>query len=320
MKKQMIAGSVLFLSTLPGSVGADTSCPDYANPANWSAQESSSNKPIDVFFVHPTTYFNQDDGMNASLDNATVNQASDDAVQRQAAVFTASCNLFAPRYRQASIAVLPKSEKEQQRYLSLALQDVTAAFDYYLKNLNQGRPYILASHSQGSNLLQWMLLNNPDLINKSQLVSAYLIGFTFTDENLAAMNLPLATRSDQLGGLITWNTISEGADSPVLHPGARCINPLSWTDDPAPQPADKNDGAVVVMSDGSVKRIAHFTAARIGDNGGLIIPPTSLDDQFTFTMGPGVYHGFDYDFFYRNLVENVSLRCTTWLKQHPKDQ
>ena len=30
--------------------------------------------------------------------------------------------------------------------------DVFAALDYYFENYNHGRPYILAGHSQGSNL------------------------------------------------------------------------------------------------------------------------------------------------------------------------
>ena len=55
-----------------------------------------------------------------------------------------------PSYRQShyKIYVAPhKQEEEKSR--KLAYSDVRAAFQYYLKHYNNGRPIIIASHSQG---------------------------------------------------------------------------------------------------------------------------------------------------------------------------
>ena len=64
-----------------------------------------------------------------------------------------------------------------------AYADIKAAFEYYLKNYNHGRPIIIASHSQGSthalHLLKDYFENKP---LQKQLVAAYIVGMTIPTE------------------------------------------------------------------------------------------------------------------------------------------
>lgn len=143
------------------------------------------------------------------------------------------------------------SEKERSKYLSIGLEDVKTAFKYYLKHYNKGRPYILASHSQGSQIVRDFLLKHGSLVNKKKLVAVYAIGYTFTAEDLKKIGLPLAVKAGQTGGIIVWNTVGKNGKSPVVAPGALCVNPLSWTDSHTEEPKAKNIYARILLENGN---------------------------------------------------------------------
>lgn len=288
---------------------------DYSKKSCWLRIEKNPKKAFDVFFVYPTTYMNDKDGMNARLDNKEANKGAESAYQRQATVFKEMCNIYVPRYRQASIKVLSIPEKDRGKYLNIGLEDVHEAFKYYLKHYNNGRPYIIASHSQGSQIVRNFLLKYGSLIDKKKLVAVYAIGYTFTPEHLKKMELSLAVKADQTGGIIVWNTVGKNGKSPVVEPGALCVNPLSWTNSHVEQPKSKDLYARILLENGKFLKIPHFTSAKIDKRGTLVIPAPSIIKQLQMGMGPEVYHGYDYDFFYGNLVENVAVRCKAWKKK-----
>ncbi len=296
---------------------------DYSDLKNWSIQNNDALHQVDVFFVHPTTYGPPSNGNYlADLHDDKLNQLTDEnSINRMTAAFSDNCNVFAPRYRQMNIEVLSLEESEQDQYLTVPTEDITAALTYYLENLNHGRPFILASHSQGSDILQTIILNNPDIINQEQLVAAYMPGWTFTPELLKKMDIPLATTPEQTGGLVTWNTIGPGGKSPTLQAGALCINPLSWTADTIQYPATLNTEARILYTDGTEERIPNFTAAKINSSGGLEIPelPSNTINRLNMSMGPNCFHSYDYDFFFQNIADNVALRCNAYLAAHKLD-
>ena len=294
---------------------------NYADAGNWSILDTKTQHPIDVFFVHPTTYGPPSNGNYiADLNDQKLNNLTDTGIiYRMTSAFAENCNIFAPRYRQVNIEVLGFAEKEQAPYISIPVSDIKAALIYYLKNLNNERPFILASHSQGSYVLQQILINNPEILNKAQLVAAYMPGWTFTDNDLLNMGLKLSETPDQVGGVIVWNTIGRGGSSPTLNPGARCVNPLSWTTDTNNYPASMNKEAVILFNDGVEERIPNFTSAFINKAGGLEIPTPKdeIYNRLNMSMGPACYHRYDYDFFFQNISDNVALRCKAYQKKHP---
>ena len=300
------------LIVLSAGIFCSAQKPDYSRESCWLRLDKNPQKAFDVFYVYPTTYMNDKDGMNASLDNEEANKGAESAYQRQATAFKKICNIYAPRYRQASIKVLSMSEKERSKYLSIGLEDVRTAFKYYLKHYNKGRPYILASHSQGSQIVRDFLLKYGSLVNKKKLVAVYAIGYTFTAEDLKKIGLPLAVKAGQTGGVIVWNTVGKNGKSPVVAPGALCVNPLSWTDSHTEEPKAKNIYARILLENGKFLKIPHFTSAKIDARGTLVVPAPSIIGKLKMGMGPEVYHGYDYDFFYGNIVENVAVRCKAW--------
>jgi hypothetical protein len=89
---------------------------------------------------------------NADVNDADMNQKVDEStILNQASVFNGSCRVYAPRYRQAHYqAFVTKNLTDKVQSLDLAYSDVKASFEYYLQHYNQGRPIVIASHSQGT--------------------------------------------------------------------------------------------------------------------------------------------------------------------------
>jgi hypothetical protein len=129
---------------------------------------------IDCFYVYPT--ISQDPGGNSSM-----NLAPEDfvVVKQQFARLASVCRLFAPKYRQDTLAALltRTSGKPDSGDPELAYRDVLDAWNYYLTNDNHGRGIVLVGHSQGSQMLRRLIQEEID--GKPQqrfLVSAVLMG------------------------------------------------------------------------------------------------------------------------------------------------
>ncbi|WP_421901440.1 DUF3089 domain-containing protein [Maridesulfovibrio sp.] len=294
--------------------------PDYSKDKFWSIKDENIKHKVDVFFVHPTTYGPPANGrLIADLNDQKLNHVTDrDTVQWITAAYAGSCNVFAPRYRQMNIEVLQMDDQHLQEYLKTPVADIEAAFKYYLNNLNNGRPFILASHSQGSFVLQTLLRNKPKLLDKNKLVAAYMPGWTFTNQDLHDLGLKLSEKPEQTGCLITWNTIGPDGISPTIKNGARCVNPLSWNTATDEFPASMNIKAKIFLSPGKKLLIKNFTAARINEAGALEIPTPKgeVAKQLNMSLGKEVYHRYDYDFFFYNVQKNVKQRCEAYLKRH----
>ncbi|MBU1156568.1 MAG: DUF3089 domain-containing protein [Proteobacteria bacterium] len=314
-------GMILFLLgavCLPGAEApawamVQDQSPDYSQAQNWLYLPKTTDQKVDVFWVYPTVY----DGKAtvAEVNDPQMRAGAEGTLAAQASVFAGQANLFAPLYRQANISVLSMEQAQKDRYLRAGLGDVQAAFDYYLQNLNQGRPFILAGHSQGSKLLTAFARKNlqrPDLQKK--MVAAYLLGWSITKQDLAQYPfLHICRSAAQTGCIVTYNSVAAGYQkkAPTILPGAISVNPLSWTTDGKLVPASQNLGAVFFDDQGKSQTLSHFTSAQNKD-GGLVVAPkdTKLLTQMSF--GPGVYHCYDYSLFYENLKVNIAQRIKAY--------
>lgn len=283
--------------------------PDYSQAANWLCLAQTTDHPVDVFWVYPTVYNGQD--LVAKIDDPEMKKGALYTIRSQAGVFAGQANLYAPLYRQVKVTVLAMDQKQQDRYLGIGLGDVQAAFDYYLAHYNQGRPIILAGHSQGSNLLAEFARANfqrPELQKK--LVAAYLIGWSVTQDDLQKYPaLRMCRSAGQTGCIVAYNSVAAGYQkkAPTILPGAVSVNPLSWRTDGELVPAVDNLGAVFISQDGGEQQKPHYTSAQNLD-GGLVVNPPDPQDLDHMPFGPGVYHAYDYSFFYENLKANVAQR------------
>ena len=291
--------------------------PDYQIDSCWVSQASTPDRLVDVFYVYPTIY-NGDSPTNMDINDASLRTAAEYQIVSQAGVYSTSANVFAPYYRQMSMTQLdPETDMYQNQYFQLGYSDISRAFEYYLENLNDGRPFILAGHSQGSMLLIQLMrdyFDEPELQN--QLVAAYLIGYSITPEDFTSYPwMKPATRANDTGVIISYNTQAPGATgSPVLLPGAFCINPLNWSTDETPADSLSNLGAV--FFDHTTleidREIPHYAGAHVDLETGALV--TTLPEELDLGSFPqGVYHVYDYAIWYRNLEANVSVRCSSYL-------
>ena len=299
--------------------------PDYSNENNWAAlptkkdkahlvpantdlKENEDNALVDVFFVHPTTYYSPF-SWNAYLDNQKLNDFTDKStIMHQASVFNECCKIYAPRYRQATLYSFLDKGDNGQKALELAYSDVRDAFNYYLAHYNHGRPFIIASHSQGSRHAIRLL---HDFIEKDtalyhRMVAAYIIGYKFKPNDLTIIQS--CHSSTETNCFVTWNTVLKGGDADFFHSYV-VTNPLSWTTDSTYQSADKNLGGVPSAFDEIEKGV---TDAQVQN--GLLMVHKPKFSGYPKVYGSS-YHLVDYNLFYMNIRQNVEDRIKAYLEK-----
>ena len=291
---------------------------NYGDADFWLAKPRQCFNNVDVFYVYPTASNNPDGSMDLSLPEERA--LAQGVFEAQASIFTGQANIYAPYYRQMSTQVemadgmLATDTDEFKR----GAADVEDAFDYYINNLNKGRPFILAGHSQGTmaliELIKSRFGENPGL--RDQLVAAYFIGYTVTDDDLAQAGLSAAQRANDVGTVITYNTQSEtSVGGPMLLPGANCINPLNWQVDETQATAQENLGARFYddATGTFLREVDNYAGARIDlETGALVATIPEGEDLDIGSFPEGVYHRYDYAFWYRNLQANVSTRIKAY--------
>jgi hypothetical protein len=350
-----IACALGLAATQPGCSAAtpgEPPAPDYSHADSWAAWPGRPGpvdalapgapdaripgaQQADVFFIHPTTDL-IGSAPNARYDEPGMpaSQIDQGVLRLQASVFNACCRIYAPHYRQAALhAFHGASDAAAAAAFELAYADVLRAFDYYVAHENHGRPFIIASHSQGSlhalRLVQERLAGQPLY---RQLVVAYIIGYPMPLV-IEQTGLPLCRSALQTGCLIDWNTVKVDAT-----PGARehdrlvwldgryqrigdrplvCINPLTWTLG-GEAPASANLGSLRAARPGADLEplVPGLTGARcvgplleisipLGQRGGFANPLTLF----------GSYHILDYNLFYANLRVNAQQRVLAYQAQ-----
>ncbi|WP_291326383.1 DUF3089 domain-containing protein [Desulfovibrio sp. UCD-KL4C] len=319
MKKKNIILNFMFL-LLPLILATSAYCsektridPDYSKPDTWLTIPTSTDKPVDVFWVYPTVYTGK--SPIAAIDDVQMRKAAKLTLSTQAAVFKDSANIFAPLYRQVNMSILGLDDLHKNQFLNYGKSDIRAAFNYYLRELNNGRPFILASHSQGS--VQVISLMKEVMENQSlrdKMVAAYAIGWGVTAKDLKNFAfLKICEKSNQTGCIVTYNCVEDGYQkkSPTILQGTYVVNPLNWTTSSKKVSASLNKGSVFISNNLKPKLIPNFCSAEI-KNGGLVVEPKDTAQMTNMPFGKGVYHAYDYSLFFENLKENIAERIKSY--------
>ena len=310
--------------TVPFSNGPPV--PDYSRASSWAAlpemgdsadcvpkqsghKDCQEKARADVFFIHPTSYLKRTEkstGWNADISDSLINIETDKgSIKNQASAFNGTGRIYAPRYRQAFIYSYYEGGKENGKMaLNLAYDDVQASFKYYLKNFNNGRPFIIASHSQGTThairLLQEFVDGQP---LSRQMVAAYLIGMDVYDTLFTV--LTPCSNPDETNCYVTWRTYAVNYYPPQYVAPSRetvCTNPLTWTTGNEYASRELNKGGVLWNFD---KVIENISDARVQD-GVLRINEPRFRGRLFFNIKN--YHIVDYNLFYFNIRENAENR------------
>lgn len=179
------------------------------------AFKPAASPAYDCFYIYPTV--STDAGGNSDM---VIDEAERRVVEQQLARFGGQCRVFAPMYRQVTLAALRAVMTGQPSPGDgvLAYGDVRDAWRWYLANENGGpngkaRGVVLLGHSQGSRMLLDLLKNEVDgKPAQKQMISAYVIGMNTPVTDGKFGSIPLCDKADQAGCLVTY--VSFRASSP----------------------------------------------------------------------------------------------------------
>ena len=151
-------------------------------------------------------------------------------------IFSDGFNLAAPYYHQFTFDAISKLKGgEFSEVYSSVAKEVCDAFDYYMKNVNNGRRFILAGFSQGAMLCLDLLRHMSDE-EYSSMVACYTIGYRLSESDLQHPHIKAAEGASDTGGVISFNSsLTREAIWPLVSEGAvTCINPVNWRTDSTP--------------------------------------------------------------------------------------
>lgn len=295
---------------------------DYSDSTNWAYLEADeTGTEADVFFICPSVYGGSEDACNMSLTDQDTKESFVGAINMEKGIYEENTRFFAPYYRQIGLNVYEMPEEDREPYLEIAYEDVRDAFDHYYDNYNEGEPFILAGFSQGADMCLRLLkdcFDNEEL--QDQLIACYAIGWRVTEEDLAEYpQLKMAQAEDDTGVIVSFNSEAEDVTDSLMIPEGTtslAINPLNWKTDGTAADKSLNKGACFTDYSGAItEEIPQLTGAYIDEaRGSLKVPDVSPEDYpaglSIFT--DGIYHLYDYQFFYRNLQENVQTRIQAY--------
>ena len=305
------------------------SAPDYSVIDYWASHPSihdrgdSIPKPlrkyytydstVDVFFIHPTTYIRKENGqMNADLHSDAVNNRTDQrTILNQASAFN-EYRLFAPRYRQVNYSAYMNIFGGNQPIFDTAYADVKNAFQYYLRHWNRGRPFFIASHSQGT---QHAVRLIKELIEgtalEKKLITAYIIGTP--PIKTGKLKIPVCNDSSKTGCYVAWNTFTEEFRRQFDFLGRadlETVNPLTWTTSESKAPGNLHKGAVV-QDFNSVKPQALSALIRSGK---LVVD--TEDNSVDLPGSLQNLHVLDINLFYVDIRSNLRTRVAAYKKRN----
>ena len=302
--------------------------PNYSDKDSWAVLPGNipdeisifnideNKKEADVFYIYPTLIDSKNqrewnsDIWNEDIRNDVINRP----VKYQASAWLDAGNLYVPYYRQAHIRVFnDKFRVDGDKALNLAYDDIKEAFTYYLENFNNDKPFIIASHSQGTVHAKRLIaefIDGKELQKK--LIAAYLVGIkVFKDEfkNIKPMN-----SANETGGFVTWNTFKFNKyprkdNYENWFKGGVTTNPITW-DDSKETKKDLHKGLLyrdlkIFSQNIDIKLIDGIVWSTVPNVPGKILLQTIRS-----------YHFADINLFWVDIRENAKLRVDQWFKKN----
>lgn len=309
-------------ATKEEAVEATASAVDYSDQSNWVYYGIGEDKDVDLFLVCPTV--DTLDEENMSLENEVMKKYFEGALNMERGIYEESARMYAPYYRQAAMNSYTQEAAERDRRLEFGYRDVSDAFAYYLEHENNGRPIILAGFSQGADMCYRLMgeyFGKEEMQEK--LVACYAIGWACTDELMQKYpQIVPAESADDLGVVISFDCEAPEVTETFVNPAgqkAHSINPLNWKTDGTPADKSENLGACFTGYDGKIaSEAAQLCGCYIDEERGTLKVTDVTPEEYPAKIDifpEGAYHIYDYQFFFRNLQENVGHRVELYMEQ-----
>ncbi len=287
----------------------------FADSSMWCCLPSETDEAVDVFYIVSTNImqsFNPDgtESCTAVLNDEEKALLSKEINYIHESMFPAGVNFFSPYYHQMTMSAQSKENVSREEKVEMAKktsQEVIEAFNYYLENYNQGRPFIIAGYSQGA-LMTRIVLCQLTETQRHQLVAAYMMGFGLDAETLKNPNVKAAEGADDTGVTISFTSVAnpEAIYDPLVHNVAACINPISWSTESTPASIDFDGETLTAQVDPENKVLIvdgfHYENHQTQQ---WSINPWSKDN----------YHNFEIYFYAPSIRQNALDRIDSFLKQ-----
>lgn len=204
------------------------------------------NAEVDCFYVYHTVIGEAKPGNPGNMETLSpTDPAILRALHRDGVHFREMCRMFAPLYHQMTLSTYYEFSFSWRdtEYFQRAYGDVVEAFEYYMREHNDGRDFVLVGHSQGISMLAALLKDqfDDDDALRGQLISAVFFGAggavsVPNGEQIGGTyaNIPLCTSAEETGCVIAYDGVAAGVpslpDTNTLPPsgmGRACVNPAS---------------------------------------------------------------------------------------------
>ena len=325
-EKQWIGRGMMFimLAVFIALTGCGKQTPkspvDYSKEENWAYFGIGEDKEADLFLICPTV--DMKDEYNMSLDDEKTKASFLGALNMERGIYDQDARMFAPYYRQAAMKVYSLDNAEREKYLGLAYSDVSAAFVWYLENENNGRPIILAGFSQGADMCYRLLEEYFGSLLDERLVAVYALGWPMTEKMTEAYpQIKPASSAEDVGVVISFDCEAPELEETFINPAgqkALSINPLNWRTDSVAAEKSENCGSCFTNYSGEITLEQEGLCGCYIDPVRGVLKVTDIDPADYPPVVPGLpegsFHVYDYQFFFRNLQENVKVRTEAFLE------
>ena len=210
---------------------------EYKNRGMWFDSGREIDEDLtDVFYIVSANIISSGDSINGRSYNAILTEEEkkilDGEINFVNNIFCPEFNFFSPYYHQFTFESMALDKNSFVPIYNRAETDVNEAFNYYIRNLNNGRKFILAGFSQGAMIIPSILKNLTD-DQYSRFVAAYMMGGGLTEEDLECPRIIPANDSESMGITVSFNSVSSVGDiwDFVTGDAAVCTNPTTWTTD-----------------------------------------------------------------------------------------
>jgi hypothetical protein len=194
------------------------------------------NPKFDCFYVYPTVSDQKTAAANFHIDPELRSIAL-----YQAARYSSDCRVYAPVYRQNTLASLLGQVTATPEQRAYAYADVRAAWKDYLRNYNHGRGVVLIGHSQGTFVLRQLVTKeiDPKPAARKLLISALLMGGNVlvkkgSDVGGDFKHIRACRERSQVGCVVAFSTFGETPPANAIfgrtnEPGMEvlCTNPAA---------------------------------------------------------------------------------------------
>ncbi len=306
------------------------------NPARWQPPTRGQRRnnraatgdipEFAVFFVHPTSFLDRN-RWNAPFDDAESQRIATTYIRGMASAFNQASEIWAPRYRQATIGTFLTDGSEAEQALDAAYADVRKAFAYFRASVDTDTPIVLAGHSQGSLHILRLLREETDAGLRGRIAGIYVVGWPISvTRDLPSLGFPACATREQPGCIMSWSSYAEPADTGAFmrryaqsvgfdgqargNSAILCTNPLTGGQTDS-APASANLGTLVPQDGFRSGDLApDAVSARCGADGLLMIgDPPQMGE---FVLPGNNYHVYDIPLFWANTQADVVRRVQAW--------